>query len=379
MSETPIWERRYDRKGFVAISAMTAFMAACGGSTTAERETTTGGTTTGGSAAPNATGTLHYYNWADYVNPDTYTRFTKDTSVKIKKDFYASNEDLQAKLQGGATGYDLIVPTGYMVQILADAGQLEEIDWSKLPNVEANLDPKFRKLPFDADDKWSVPKDWGTTGYVYRTDLVKERPTTWKEFFDLTKGKYSKKVTVLDGIPEVVGSTLVMLGYSYNSDDEGELNEARDALLDLKPHILAITSTEYKQMLIDGKASMALGWNGDGAAVAAKKPAEYVVPEEGGEFWVDSYAIPVGNKNPDAAHAWVNYVYDPEINSLETAYTYYGSPLKRDVLEGVMDPAILSNTDVFPAEETLEKLEPNNISPEGTKMRDRIWTEFKSA
>ena len=379
MSETPIWERRYNRKGFVALSATTVFLAACGGSTTAEEDTDTAGTTTGGAQAPQASGTLHYYNWADYVNPETYPKFTADTSVKIKKDFYASNEDLQAKLQGGARGYDLIVPTGYMVQILGDANLLEPIDWSKLPNVEQNLDPKFRKLPFDPDDKWSVAKDWGTTGFVYRTDLVKERPTTWKEFFELAKGKYSKKVTVLDGIPEVVGSTLVMLGYSYNSEDEGELQEARDALVELKPHILAITSTEYKQMLIDGKAVMALGWNGDGAAVVAKKPAEYVVPEEGGEFWVDSYAIPVGAKNPDAAHAWINYVYDPEINSLETAYTYYGSPLKRDVLEGVMDPAILSNTDVFPAEDTLAKLEPNKVTPEGTKLRDRIWTEFKSA
>jgi len=379
MSETPIWERRYDRKGFVALSAMTAFLAACGGSTTAEENTDTGGTTTGGAQAPQASGTLHYYNWADYVNPETYPKFTADTGVKIKKDFYASNEDLQAKLQGGARGYDLIVPTGYMVQILGDANLLEPIDWSKLPNVEQNLDSKFRKLPFDPQDKWSVAKDWGTTGFVYRTDLVKERPTTWKEFFELAKGKYSKKVTVLDGIPEVVGSTLVMLGYSYNSEDEGELQEARDALVELKPHILAITSTEYKQMLIDGKAVMALGWNGDGAAVVAKKPAEYVVPDEGGEFWVDSYAIPVGAKNPDAAHAWINYVYDPEINSLETAYTYYGSPLKRDVLEGVMDPTILSNTDVFPAEDTLAKLEPNKVTPEGTKLRDRIWTEFKSA
>ena len=379
MSETPIWERRYDRKGFVAISAATVFLAACGGSTTAEEDTDTGGTTTGTAQAPQASGTLHYYNWADYVNPETYPKFTSDTGVKIKKDFYASNEDLQAKLQGGARGYDLIVPTGYMVQILGEANLLEPIDWSKLPNVEKNLDQKFRKLPFDPDDKWSVAKDWGTTGFVYRTDLVKERPTTWKEFFELAKGKYSKKVTVLDGIPEVVGSTLVMLGYSYNSEDEGELQEARDALVELKPHILAITSTEYKQMVIDGKAVMALGWNGDGAAVVAKKPAEYVVPEEGGEFWVDSYAIPVGAKNPDAAHAWINYVYDPEINSLETAYTYYGSPLKRDVLEGVMDPKILSNTDVFPAEDTLAKLEPNKVSPEGTKLRDRIWTEFKSA
>src|SRR5688500_20299952 len=105
-----------------------------------------------------------------------------------------------------------------------------------------------------------------------------------------------------------------MLGYSYNSDDEGELNEARDALLDLKPHILAITSTEYKQMLIAGRASMALGWNGDGAAVVAKKPAEYVVAAEGGECWVDSSVIPKGPQTPAAAHAWLNFAYEPEHN-----------------------------------------------------------------
>jgi spermidine/putrescine transport system substrate-binding protein len=381
MSEGKLWdwERRYDRKGFVAISAMTAFLAACGGSTSTEEEAAETGATTGAARAPKATGTLFYYNWADYVNPDTYKRFTQDTGVKIKRDFYTSNEDLQAKLQAGAKGYDLIVPTGYMVQILAEAGKLEEIDWSKLPNVQANLDPKFRKLPFDPNDRHSVAKDWGTTGYVYRTDLVKEKPTTWKEFFELAKGPYSKKVTVLDGIPEVIGSTLVMLGYSYNSDDESELEEAKQELLALKPHILAITSTEYKQMVIAGRAVMALGWNGDGAAVAAKKPAEYVVPEEGGEFWVDSYAIPTGAKNPDAAYAWINYVYQPRINALETSYTFYGSPLKRDKLRGVMDAELLANQDVFPAPDTLDKLEPNNVSPEGTRLRDRIWTEFKSA
>jgi spermidine/putrescine transport system substrate-binding protein len=378
MSETPIWERAYDRKGFVAISAMTAFVAACGGSTTAEEAATTSAAAAA-PQAPKATGTLHYYNWADYVNPKTYPQFTKDTGVKIKKDFYASNEDMQAKLQAGATGYDLIVPTGYMVKILADAGQLQEINWQQLPNVQKNLDAKFKGLPFDPDDKFSVPKDWGTTGFVYRTDLVKERPKTWREFFDLAKGKYSKKVTVLDGIPECVGSTLVMLGYSYNSEDEQELAAARKELLALKPHLLAITSTEYKQMLVSGKAVMGLGWNGDGAFVASKKPAEYVIPEEGGEFWVDSYAIPAGAKNPTAAHAWINYVYEPKVNSLETSYTYYGSPLKRAVLKGVMDKTLLANQDVFPAPKTLEKLEPNDISAEGTKLRDRIWTEFKSA
>jgi spermidine/putrescine transport system substrate-binding protein len=372
----PPWQRNITRRGFVAAGAATAFLAACGGSTEAEQEDEGDSSK---ETAEKVGGTLFYYNWADYVNPETYKAFTKDTGVKIKKDFFVSNEELQAKLQGGARGFDLAAPTGYMVQILADAGLLEELDHSKLPTVAKNIDSRFKGLPYDPEDKFSVPKDWGTTGFVYRTDLVKERPASWKDFVELTKGPYSGKVTVLDGIPEVVGSMLVMLGYSYNSDDEAEIEEAKEVLIDLKPHILAITSTEYKQMLIAGKAVMSLGWNGDGAAVAAKKPAEYVVAEEGGEFWVDAYVIPTGSKNPAAAHAWIDYVYQPEHNAAETEYTYYGSPLKRELLKPVIDPEVYANPDVFPPADVLEKLEPNEVSPEGTKLRDRAWTEFKAA
>jgi spermidine/putrescine transport system substrate-binding protein len=371
------WERNVTRRGFVAAGAATAFLAACGGSSdTADEEQDSGDKAKG---AAKLGGTLHYYNWADYVNPETYKAFTAETGVKIKKDFFVSNEELQAKLQGGARGFDLAAPTGYMVQILAEAGLLEELDKSQLPTVAKNIDPQFTKLPYDPEDKWSVPKDWGTTGFMYRTDMVKEKPTTWKDFVELTKGPYSGKVTVLDGIPECIGSMLVMLGYSFNSEDEGEIEEAKQQLVELKPHLLAITSTEYKQMLIAGKAVMALGWNGDGAAVAAKKPAEYVVAEEGGEFWVDAYVIPTGAKNPTAAHAWIDYCYDPEHNALETEFTYYGSPLKRDLMEPVLDKKVFKNDDVFPPESTLEKMEPNSVSPEGTKLRDRAWTEFKAA
>jgi spermidine/putrescine transport system substrate-binding protein len=374
----PGWERNLTRRGVLAAGAATAFLAACGGSTDAENEGDEGSADKPKKAAE-LSGTLHYYNWADYVNPETYKAFTAETGVKIKKDFFVSNEELQAKLQGGARGFDLAAPTGYMVQILADAGLLEELDHSQLPTVAKAIDPRFQKLPYDPQDKFSVPKDWGTTGFMYRSDLVKEKPTTWREFVDLAKGPYSGKVTVLDGIPECVGSMLVMLGYSYNSEDEGEIEEAKKELIGLKPHLLAITSTEYKQMLIGGKAVMSLGWNGDGAAVAAKKPAEYVVAEEGGEFWVDAYVIPTGAKNPTAAHAWIDYVYDPEHNALETEYTYYGSPVKREFLKPVIDPKVYANDDVFPPEDTLDKLEPNEVSPEGTKLRDRAWTEFKAA
>jgi spermidine/putrescine transport system substrate-binding protein len=370
-----VLDRHYSRRGFIAAAGASAFLAACGGSTDSGSEDDSAGTAEGGTAE----GTLVYYNWVDYVNPKTYKSFAADTDVEVKKDFYESNEELQAKLQAGARGFDLIVPTGYMVEILAEADLLQELDHSQFPNVDKNIDPKFTGLPYDPDDKFSVPKDWGTTGFVYRTDMVKENPASWAEFFELAKGPYSGKVMVLDGIPEVIGSTAVMLGYSYNTDDEGELEEVKNELIELKPHIQAITSTNYKQSMIAGKTAMALGWNGDGAAVAAEVPAEYVIAEEGGEFWVDAYSIPVGAKNPPAAYAWIDYVYDPAHNATETEYTYYGSPLKRDLLEGVIDDKVLADEDVFPPDEVLEKLEPNTVSPEGTKLRDRIWTEFKAA
>jgi spermidine/putrescine transport system substrate-binding protein len=299
--------------------------------------------------------------------------------VKVKKDFIKSNEELQAKLQAGGAGYDLAAPTGYMVQILGEAGLLEPIDWSLLPNVKKNLDPKFKGLPYDKEDKWSVPKDWGTTGFMYRSDKVKEKPTSWKEFFELAKGAHSGKVMVLDGIPELTGSTAVMLGFSYNTDDPKELEQVKKELIALKPHVQAITSTNYKQALISGKTHMALGWNGDGAAAAAKAPVTYVVADEGGEFWVDAYVIPKGAKNPRAAHEWINYVYDPKINAQETEYTYYGSPVVRDTLKPVMDKKVFADETVFPPPAKLEKLEPNSVTAKGTKLRDRIWTEFKAA
>lgn len=370
-----VLDRQYSRRGFMAAAGAGAFLAACGGSTDSDSE----GESTGPAEGGVATGTLLYYNWVGYVAPSTYKAFSADTDVEVKKDFYESNEELQAKLQGGARGFDLIVPTGYMIQILAEADLLQELDHTQMPNVDENIDPKFTGLPYDPDDRFSVPKDWGTTGFVYRTDMVKESPTSWREFFDLAKGPYSGKVMVLDGIPEVVGSAAVMLGYSYNTDDEGELEEVKNELIELKPHIQAITSTNYKQSMIDGKTAMALGWNGDGAAVAAEVPAEYVIAEEGGEFWVDAYAIPVGAENPAAAYAWIDYVYDPAHNAVETEYTYYGSPVKRDLLEGVIDDKVLADEDVFPSDDVLAKLEPNTVSAEGTKLRDRIWTEFKAA
>jgi spermidine/putrescine transport system substrate-binding protein len=365
--ELTIWERPVNRRGFVAGATAAALTAAGLGRFGADEAL----------AAAEAEGTLFYYNWAQYVNPKTYAAFTKATGVKVKKGFYDSNETLHAKLRGGARGYDLVCPTGYMTKVLIAENRVQPLDWSLLRNVTKNVDPKFHNTPDDPKSRYSVVKDWGTTGFMYRTDKIKERPTSWREFVALTK-KYSKTAMV-DSSPEVVGSIATMLGYSYNTEDQKELDEVRKVLLDLKPHVVALHSSNYDTVIAKGQAWMGLGWNGDGLALAAKVPAQFVVAKEGGEIWIDYYNIPVGAANPEAAHAWMNFVYQPKINGLETSFTYYGSPLKRSLLKGTAAGKLLTDKVVFPPPATVRKLEFNQVTAKGTRLRERLWTEFKAS
>ncbi len=330
-------------------------------------------------ARPALSGTLHYYNWIDYVNPETYAAFTKATGVKVRKSYFVSNEALLARMRGPTRGYDLAAPTGYMVARLAKEGLLAKIDWKKLPTVRRTIDPKFLGLPYDPKDEWSVPKNWGTTGFMYRTDKIKQRPASWVQFFALFK-KYPKRFTILDESAEVVGSVAAMMGYSYNTDSDRELAKIKGFLLDLKPYLHSIDSVGYKTAIAAGKAYGGLGWNGDGAYVVAHSPnnaADYVVAKEGGEFWVDAHVIPKGAANTAAAHAWIDFVYQPKRNAAETLYTYFGSPLRRSLLAPSLAPTILRNPDIFPAAETFRHLEASNLSSKGALARERIWAEFK--
>jgi len=364
-------QRRFDRKGVIAAGAL---LAAGAYVWQAERAL-------GALGRFDQAGTLHYYNWADYVNPKTLEAFTKATGIKVKMSYYVSNEALLAKLKAGARGFDLATPTGYMLSVLADEKLLYPVDWKRIPNATKYIDPKFKSTPFDPKNQWSVAKDYGTTGFMYRTDKIKERPKSWKQFFALFK-KYPKKFTLLDSPAEPLGSIATMLGYSYNTDSQSELNDVRDFLLDLKPYVHSIDAVNYKFNIAKGKAYGGLGWNGDGAYVIGNTPknaAEYVVASEGGEVWVDYYVIPVGPKNPDASHTWINFVYQPKVNLLETQYTYYGSPLRRAALATAYPKSLLNNTDVFPTPAQLKRLEFNQVTAKGYRLRSRIWTEFKSA
>src|SRR5918999_815157 len=201
--------RRITRRRVIAAGAAAAVIAACGESevgTSATRKNESEGVPT------KLEDDLSIYNWADYVNPKTYPMFEKEFDIKVTEDNYASNEDALAKLQAGARGYDIVVPTGYMIETMIQKNLLFELDHSKIPNLN-NVEDQFLNLAFDPGNRYSVPKDYGTTGFGYRSKFVKEDMTSWEDFYRLAP-KYSGRYTVLDSPPEVVGAALKMLGYS---------------------------------------------------------------------------------------------------------------------------------------------------------------------
>ncbi len=325
--------------------------------------------------------TLAIYNWAQYLNADTKKLFGQLYSVpNLTEDNYPSNEDMLAKLQAGGIGqYDIVAPTGYMIEIMIKSGLAEPLDLSKIPNYQY-VDDRFKKMPFDTSDTpHYVAKDWGTTGFGYRSKFIKETPGSWADFWTLTTGKYSGKVNVLDSSPEVIGAALKKNGFSYNSVDPKELATALKDLLALKPHLASISST-YDPQMESGDLWMALGWNGDFSIIKGTKGSEdtvYVIPEEGSEVWVDTWAIPKSAPHLDAAHAFIDFILTPAVQGKETSYTYYASG--ESVATPCVDPAISGDPGIYPSADVTAKLEAAKDLGDATKLRDQIWTKFKSA
>jgi spermidine/putrescine transport system substrate-binding protein len=367
--------RPVGRRGFMAAGAAAAFLAACGKTDVGKRA---GDTPGGGTPAPVPTeieDTLSIYNWADYVHPDTYPQFSKEFDVNLTEDNYPSNEDALAKLKAGATGYDIVVPTGYMIEIMIAEGVLHPLEHSLIPNLSL-VEDQFLNLPFDPGNRYSVPKDYGTTGFGYRSDLVEDEMTSWEDFYRLAS-KYSGRYTVLDSPPEVVGSALKMLGYSYNSTDPKEIEEATAEMLKLKPHIRKITSS-MRELMISGEAYVSLTWNGEIGYVALDAPdARYVVPSEGTEVWTDNWAIPANPPHPAAAHAFINWHLQPKVQAQDTEYHYYGAVVEGE--EEFLDPAIAKDPSVYPSQETMQNLEVAKADPDWTRLRNEAWTKFKAA
>ncbi len=380
-------DTKVPRRSFLAAAGLlggSAALAAC--------STGTGGATpapaaSGSGRAPAASAPpagdvekqLFMYNWSDYISPKNIDAYKAKFGVeKFQYDTFANNEELLAKLQAGATGYDVAAPTAEYVPSMVEGGYIQKLDWSRIPN-QKYIDPAFMGLAWDPNNEYQLPKDFGTTGVLYRSKVVKEPVTSWQEFYDLSKGKYSGKVVLVDSMGDVMTMPLKMIGKSLNSVEKEDLDQVRTLLLDLAPHILALDSDTYQDKLASEEAVLCLGWTGPIVELRANPDTAdiaYTVPSDGTLFWLDTWVLIADAPNPNAAYAFLNFIHEPEIQAEETNFNGYGTP--NDEAKKYIDPAILSDETFFPSDEAMKNLE-GAVDTSGNQQRIDIWQEFKSA
>jgi spermidine/putrescine transport system substrate-binding protein len=319
-------------------------------------------------------------NWSQYDDPDNMKAFQTEFGVpKFQYDIFSSDDELQAKLAAGLTGYDIAAPTALFLPVMVQNRYIQKLDLSRVPNFKY-IDPAVLSQPWDPTNEYHIPKDFGTTGILYRSKVVKEPVTSWREFYDLATGKYSGKVVLADSALDVYAMPLKMLGYSLNSVDPAQLEEARKLLMDLAPHILALDSDTYQDKLATEEAVLALGWTGPLAAMRADpKTADirYVIPSEGTLFWMDAWVLFTDAPDPNAAYAWFDFVERPAVQAKESLFTGYGTPnLEAKKLlpaDFVNDPA------VFPPAAVMSKLEGASPDAASNELRLKIYSDFKAA
>jgi spermidine/putrescine transport system substrate-binding protein len=386
-------QSKVNRRGFLAAAGLTgasAALAACStpsGATTAPSAAASAGASAGASAAASPAASaaaveseLFVYNWSDYISPANIEAFKAEFGVtNFVYDVFANNEELLAKLQGGASGYDLACPTAEYVPGMVEEGFLTKLDMSRIPNA-SHINATFKGLWWDPNDEYQVPKDYGTTGILWRKSLLSKTPTSWQEFYDQVKGEASGKTVMVDSMGDVFVFPLKLKGYSLNSVDQAELEEARQVLLDVAPHILALDSDTYGDKMATGEAALTLGWTGplgqELADLVTEGDAGYTVPSEGTLFWMDTWVMLADAPHPNAAYAWLDFIHRPEIQAEETNFNLYATP--NDAAREFVDPEILADPAIFPPEDVIANLEGAEDTS-GNNQRIEIWEEFKQA
>lgn len=318
---------------------------------------------------------LYVYNWGDYIEPELIDRFEQESGYKVIYETFDSNESMYVKVDSGSSPYDVIFPSEYMVDKMAEEHMLVELDKSLLPNLK-NVDPYFLDQEFDEGNTYSVPYFWGTVGIAYNTEIYDQLeldyPTSYQ---DLWNPGLVDNVLLLDGAREIVGSSLNSLGYSLNSTNDNELNQAKQNLLNLAPNVKGVVGDEIKMLMANNEAAAAIVWAGDAQLIQEdNENIEFITPQAGSNIYLDNIAIPKTSSNIEGAHEFINFLMDNEVASINTDYVGYASPITSVMNE----PEHIADETYYPSTKIRENLEYYaNLDPDNLKRYNNIFLEFK--
>jgi spermidine/putrescine transport system substrate-binding protein len=352
--------------GAAGVAGSTLSILACQPNTTPQQ---------GGGGDGSGEKVLNYFNWADYVAEDTIPNFEKEFGVKVNQSFFASPDELLAKVQTtGGSQYDVIFPGNTTAEIMIKEQLLKKLDMSKIPNFD-NIGEEYKGLPFDPSNKYTIPYTWGTTGILYNKEVVGEIDS-WEAMWD---PDYGGKIAMLDDMRETVGAALMLLGYSVNATEPRKLEEAKQKLLEQKPLVRAyLDNIRMREQVVQGNIVLGHNYSGDAYLVTLEdERLDYVIPKEGGTQWVDNIAIPARAPHPEIAHEFINYILRPEVGADISNQTLFASPNKAAL--PMVDEKLKNSTIIYPPPETFERLQVTEDVGKTTREYTSEFTAVQSA
>ena len=318
---------------------------------------------------------LNIFNWSDYVAPSAIPAFEAEFGLRIRYSTYESNEEMLARVMSGNSGWDVVFPSEDMIGPMRDLGLLSELNHDWLPSL-SNLDSEFQRPPWDPELRWCVPYMHGVTGIVYQKKLA-QPPRAWA---DLWCSDLSGRITMLDDQNEVFAACLKKLGFSVNSSNPNQLAAAHRQAISQKPLLRAYMNADVRDQLVSGDVLVAQAWavTAGQAIAAAPDRLAFSLPQEGFPRFADNVAILRETYRIRAAHQWIDYLLRPQVaaNTVAAIHTATANGAALTLLA----PELRANSVLYPPTSDLARGEWfTTPSVTVQRLRDRLWTEIKSA
>jgi spermidine/putrescine transport system substrate-binding protein len=318
--------------------------------------------------------TLTVFTWADYLSDAAKESFESAHHCMVVIDTFDSNEAMLAKLESGATGYDILVPSSYAVQALKRKDMLRALDHAKIPNLK-NIDASYLARALDPKMEMSVPYMMAPTCLAYLASKVKDPVESWAL---LDRADLKGRMTLLDDMREVLGAALKFLGHSLNSTDPARLAAARDVAIRWKANIAKFENEQYKTGIASGEFHLVQGYAGDLIQVSEEnEDMRIFIPKEGSTFSCDDLCIPKTAKEPDLAHAFINHLVGAEVAAENMEWIGYRAP--NSAAYSHLSEDFRGSSVLFPPDELFAKCEPIGDLGDQLPLWTAEWDKVKTA
>lgn len=332
---------------------------------------------TGCQSSAGGNGEVIVFNWGEYIDPETLTLFEEETGIKVVYEEFDTNETMYPKVEAGASAYDVICPSDYMIQKMIDNDLLAEINFDNIPNMK-NIGRQYleQSREFDPENKYSVPYCFGTVGILYNKTMVSDPVESWSILWD---EKYSDNILMQDSVRDAFMVALKLNGYSMNTLNESELQAAKNSLIEQKPLVQAYVIDQVRDKMIGGEAALGVIYSGEAIYTQRENEnLEYVVPKEGTNVWIDSWVIPKNAPNKENAEKFIDFMCREDIALMNFEYITYSTP--NVAAQALIEDAEIKNSKIaFPDLSQYENLETfQYLGSEGDELYNSLWKEVKS-